>query len=125
MKQLPVVYSQRDPKWASQRLGTVDGSTIGAYGCYISSFSMMANFYGHSVTPAQLDDIYTNNGFYVNGNLCTDGSLQRAFADCVYQKTYSYTSSPADLNLLKSLLDDANTLVILELDFDHNPNDGI
>jgi len=132
MRQLPIVYSQRDPKWASQRLGTVNGTTIGAEGCFTTSLAMLANYYGHPVTPAQLDDLFTNGDtgdgkktFYADGNLCTDDILQKVFADCVYQKTYNYASTAADLNQLKTLLSDPTLSVVLELDFDHDPNDGI
>lgn len=129
MRTLPKVYAQRDPAWTAQRLGTVNGSTIGQYGCYITSFAMLACYYGHYVTPAQLDNIFTNDPItltpiYVNGDLCPDNGLQQAFADCVFQKAYDFTHIPADLNVLKDLLADPTTSVILELDFDHNPNDG-
>lgn len=133
MRTLPKVYSQRDPQWASQRLGTVDGSTIGLQGCYVSSFAMIAEYYGKNVTPAQLDDLFTNLHVYVNdqgqhidpANEATDNMLQTIYGDIIFQKTYDYANNPADLGVLKTLLADPTVSVILELDFDHNPNDGI
>ena len=125
MKSLPKIFSQRDSQWASQRLGTVNGTTIGQYGCFVTSFAMVAQFYGKDVNPAQLDDLFTNNGLYANGNLCTDDGLHKAYGDIEYVSSIAYPNDPADLNKLKDLLSDPSQIVILELDFDHDPNDGI
>ena len=59
MRTYPQIYSQRDPQWASQKLGTVIGATIGQYGCFITSFAMIARYYGHQITPNALNDIFT------------------------------------------------------------------
>lgn len=133
MRNLPKVYSQRDPQWASQRLGTVNGSTIGAYGCYVTSFAIIAEYYGKNVTPAQLDDFFTNGHVYYNAdgshndpaNYSSDNMLQTIYGDILFQGIHDYSNTPADLNLLKTLLSDPTISVILELDFDHDPNDGI
>lgn len=119
------IYGQRDPRWSAQRLGTVNGSTLGAYGCYTTCFAMLACWGGHNVTPADLDNLFTDRGLYVSGNLCTDNILTKVYPDCQYQKTYNYASSLADLNLLKSLMADPLNNVILGLDFNHNPADGV
>lgn len=44
-------YSQRDPRWCSQRMGN-SGDTIGAVGCYISSISMVYKKIGTNMTPS-------------------------------------------------------------------------
>ena len=44
-------YSQRDPRWCSQRMGR-SSDTIGAVGCYISSISMVYKKIGYSMTPS-------------------------------------------------------------------------
>ena len=124
MRTLPQVYSQRDPRWASQRLGTVNGTTIGQEGCYISCFAMLACYYGHNVTPADIDNDATNK-LYVDGNEATDDMLQKIFSDCQYQQSFDYSNTPADLSKLQALLSDPSISVILEIDFDHNPSDGI
>jgi hypothetical protein len=133
MRTIPKIFSQRDSQWASQRLGTVNGTTIGSDGCYVTSFATVASYYGKDITPAKLDDWFTNGHVYYNtagnhndpANLCSDDMLQVVFGDILYQKTYNYANSPADLNLLKSLLADPSLSVILEVDFNHSPNDGI
>jgi len=125
MRTYPQVYSQRDPQWAAQRLGTVDGATIGQYGCYITSFAMTSGYFGHQITPNALDDIFTNKQLYANGALVNDGDLSKIFPDILFQQAYDYSNNPADLNLLKQLSADDTLAVIIELDFDHDPNDGI
>lgn len=125
MKTLPQVYSQRDPRWSAQRLGTVNGTTIGSDGCYVTSFAMIAGFFRHSILPNELDNIYTDKKLYAQGNLCTDDMLPKVFADIKYETSYKFPTTPADLGQLKQLMDDPNKIVILCLDFDHDPNDGI
>lgn len=126
MRTFPQIYSQRDSQWASQRLGTVDGVTIGQYGCYITSFAMIAGYFGHQISPNALDDIFTNKGLYTDGDLVkSDADLSQVFPDILFKQTYDYSNGPADLNLLQQLSADDSIAVILELDFDHDPNDGI
>lgn len=126
MRTYPQIYSQRDPQWAGQRLGTVNGATIGQYGCYVTSFAMTACYFGHQITPNALDDIFTNKQLYADGDLINnDGDLSEVFSDIQFQKSYFYVDGPADLNLLKQLSSDDTLAVILEVDFDHDPNDGI
>jgi uncharacterized protein YdcH (DUF465 family) len=125
MRSLPQIYSQRDDRWKNQRLGTVDGTTIGAYGCYVTSDAMVASYYGRIVTPASLDDLFTTQGLYVNGNMLTDDQLHKAFSDIQYLQTFNYATTSADLGKLRDLLSDPTISVIIEVDFDHNPTDGI
>ena len=56
--------SQRDPRWVGQRLGTVDGITIGSDGCVVTSHSMLLTFHGFPILPNALDDFLTENGLY-------------------------------------------------------------
>lgn len=132
MRQYPFIYSQRNSQWSGQRLGTVNGTTIGSDGCYITCFAMAASSCGHTINPPQLDDLFTNNHWYYNSkgthtdpaNLLADPDLEKAFPDIKYQKTYWFSDIPADLNILKNLLADSGNIVILEVDFNHNPSDG-
>ncbi|MDT8304766.1 MAG: NBR1-Ig-like domain-containing protein [Anaerolineae bacterium] len=47
-------YSQLDPQWAEETLGT-GRQTIGAWGCLMTSYAMMLTSYGLRVTPADLN----------------------------------------------------------------------
>lgn len=86
---------------------------------------MTAGYFHHEITPNALDDIFTNKKYYVSGNLLTDDALTKVFPEISYQKTYSYKDIPADLNLLKQLAQDDTLAIVLCIDFDHDPNDGI
>ena len=119
---MSVIYSQRDPRWASQRLGTCNGTTIGGYGCYISSMAMVGSHFGHGETPADLDNIFTDRNLYVGGCLCVDNMLQSVFPEINYIETFDFSNSPANLNVLRNSYEDE---YIIEVDFDHNPNTGI
>jgi uncharacterized coiled-coil protein SlyX len=125
MREYPHIYSQRDPQWAGQRLGTVDGATIGQYGCLLSCHAMKAGYYGHEIKPNALDDIYTNRKLYVSGDLLSDADLHVVFDDIQLIDSRSYSSGPADLNYLKQLAQDPTLTVTIEVDFDHDPKDGI
>lgn len=104
-------YSQRDPQWAGQRLGTCDGVTIGSDGCYIAAYANIASHFGKDVTPASLDDICTNR-FYVNGCLCTDDLLQKVYPDIVYQGTFHFEDRPADFSVLVNTFQDEYVIEI-------------
>lgn len=55
----PAVLCQRDPRWAARHLGYPDaasGSTIGLYGCAITSLAMLLTYYGSPCTPERVQD---------------------------------------------------------------------
>ncbi len=51
-------YSQTDPQWKSKLLGFDKSSTIGSFGCLLTSFAMCASHYGAAagLTPSVLND---------------------------------------------------------------------
>ena len=60
-------YSQVDPRWSQNRLGTCTGSTIGAKGCAITAITMAATHVLPNATPATMNTYLTNNSGYANG----------------------------------------------------------
>lgn len=115
-------YSQNDPRWAGQRLGTYDNTvTIGTDGCYVTAFANMANDCGKDITPAQLDDIFTDQNFYAEQRLCFDNMLSWVYPDIVYQESRSFPSD-ADLSYLNN---DVHVKQILMIDADNNPANGV
>jgi len=70
--------SQKDPRWGSVKLGT-STSTIGGYGCLITSASMMLRHFGFDTDPGRLNDLLKANGGYHDGNLFVWGSLEKIF----------------------------------------------
>jgi hypothetical protein len=49
-------FSQQDPRWKGKLLGTDHDSTIGSYGCLLTSISMVCSANGFDITPEQLND---------------------------------------------------------------------
>lgn len=69
MKKNMTYYSQKDPKWASEQLGTCKGETIGRSGCKITC---LASFCGK--TPSEVNKIIP----YVSGCLTNDETAAKA-----------------------------------------------
>lgn len=59
-------FSQRNSRWASNKLGTSPTDTIGNAGCAVSSVAMALRFRGADVDPAKLNRWLTDNGGYVD-----------------------------------------------------------
>lgn len=119
-----MIFSQRDPKWASQRLGTADGYTLGGYGCYVTAMAMVATHFGKDINPAQLDDVFTEGNMYVQGGMAVDGMLSRVYPDIAYGGAYHCETVPCDLEQLNRAFK-YSTEAIIEVDFNHNPADGV
>lgn len=116
--------SQRDPRWAGQRLGTVDGTTIGGFGCLVTCMSMLATYYGHTITPDVMDNWLTDNQGYVQGNLYRNDAFGREFSDCSFDTVIFCTNIPAPLSEIDVYLQ-AKKPVVVMVDFDHDPANGV
>jgi hypothetical protein len=85
-------YSQQDPKWKGVLLGFDKQSTIGNFGCLLTSIAMVASGYGFSDTPADLNEKLKNaGGFqgaflmpYQVGAVCK-GMSYKSYTDCKNQ----------------------------------------
>ena len=125
---LPVVYSQRDARWGGVRLGYEGGpadSTVHNYGCYVTCFAMVATYHGHAVTPGELNELLVRRQLFLRSNLVGDHTLGLAVPALAYVASLEYRDRAADLGRLAELLGDAANSVILEVDFNHNPVDGV
>lgn len=119
-----MIFSQRDPRWANQRLGTNDALTLGSAGCYTTSLAMVATHFNKDTDPARLDDIFTNNNFYLAGYLGTPNILQKAFGDIQFVGQYDCAAIPCDMNQLNAY-NQVDRECVIQVDFNHNPADGI
>lgn len=96
---------QRDPRWANQRLGTVNGRTIGSDGCVVTSLCMLYTYYGKSVLPNQLDNYLTDNKVYQNGNLFTMSTVNKYYDKVTLEKMVDCRAVPAPITDIKKALD--------------------
>lgn len=112
------IYKQRSAAWASQRLGTVDGTTLGGFGCLISTIAMInAGFDpANPLNPGQVDDLFTNNGGYANGNLVIWNATSRLLPHVAHVGMDSCTYSAAPIDKIKNHLDNGG-LVALQVGF--------
>jgi len=74
-------YQQTDSRWASYKMGYY--ATIGAYGCLLTSLTMVANFYGRSYTPITAAEnssfVHTwggSDGALISTSIVSDGKSQ-------------------------------------------------
>lgn len=68
MKLNVIKFGQRDPKWASEKLGT-SSVTIGNYGCALCALAMVEKYYGMDTDPLRLNTLLIEKGVYANRNL--------------------------------------------------------
>jgi hypothetical protein len=120
---LPVPqYSQRDPRWATQRLGTVNGTTIGGQGCLITCIAMMDAGFDPAApwNPAQADDAFTSQAGYANGNLVIWNAINRILPNSKASAVAYCATSPAPVADICAHLDQGG-LAILRVGFGGDP----
>lgn len=103
--------SQRDVRWRSERLGTVNGVTIGSDGCVITSMSMVSTYYGHPILPSELNSILTSRNLYYDGDLFVNGSITKIFPDIKFDKVVFCESTAAPITEIKKYLDEGKPIV--------------
>lgn len=104
--------SQRDPRWNKQRLGTVNGTTLGSHGCVVTSMAMLSSYYNHPILPNQLDDILTDRSLYYDGNLFVNDSITKVFPDIKFDKVVWCETTPAPIAEIKKYLDAKKPVVV-------------
>ena len=70
-----LTYSQRDPAWSQQKLGT-GKLTIGNVGCLLTCAAGVLTSYCHPINPEQLNQYLINNHGFVDDNLFVFQSLE-------------------------------------------------
>jgi hypothetical protein len=113
-------FSQTDPQWKANLLGFDKSSTIGGYGCLLTSLSMCAMHYGASdLTPATLNDKMKAIGGFEGA-----GIIARVIGSVVPGMTADYRSSNGSAPLAE--IDNylaMNQPVIIEVDY--SPSAGL
>jgi len=114
-------FSQQDPKWKGKLLGNDKESTIGSYGCLLTSLTMVCSAYGIDLTPEQMNEKMRAAGGFQGAFLmpvmigsAVPGLRQVNYIECENQ--------PAPLTEIDSYLA-AGKPVIVEVDY--SPNAGL
>lgn len=101
--------SQLDPRWAGTTLGT--SGTIKLYGCALICVTETCNYYGHKVTPLEVNELLKQNGGYVADpktpkelNLMNWTAVSKFFPDITFDKKIDCKTVPAPLDVIDSYL---------------------
>jgi len=113
--------NQRDSRWSSKKLGT-SSVNIGGYGCVITCISMLCTYYGHEVTPDQLNQMLINVGGFAQTNLMIWEKLHDLFPDIKWDGRIDCPDVPAPLETIDSYLNKSMPVIVC-VDFD--PKEGL
>ena len=94
-------FSQRDPRWSSDVMGK-SGNTLGLYGCLVTGLASVLADWGHSVTPASLNQFLSENGGYTSDGRLVFKSVEQ-FGVKFVERVVCYTT-PAPIDKLERAL---------------------
>lgn len=109
------VFSQMDPKWKNTLLGAANDSTIGKFGCLLTSMAMVASRYGFEDTPESLNDKMKAAGGF-QGAYVIPAIMPQAVPGIVYRDYIQCRDQPAPLSQIDAYLA-AGKPVIVEVDY--------
>ena len=112
---------QNDDQWKDVPLGTSGESTIGKWGCLLTSATMMLNGIGYDETPVTVNDKMKAHGGF-QGSLFIPSVLPYIWPNCVYRDMQNCETTPAPLAQIDAALA-AGKPVILQVDW--NKQQGI
>jgi len=116
-------FSQTDPQWKATPLGFDKASTIGAYGCLLTSMTMCATHYGAAdLTPATLNDKMKAIGGFQAGTAFIIGWMIGNIVPGMKLDYRNCGGSPAPLAEIDNHLA-MNLPVIIEADY--SPSAGV
>ena len=108
-------FSQKDARWAADKLGT-SNVTIGGYGCLITAASSVCNYFGKNTNPGQINkDLIKVNG-YSSGNLLIFNAISTIYPDIVVDWG-KFLSDPDNKTIDQCL---ANKIPVI-VQVDYNP----
>jgi hypothetical protein len=129
------VFNQQDNKWGNHELGVGQGYLIKRYGCALTCLCALANYYGRTIDPGQLNlELVAHNGFASNGTTNSDGTVNKTFlywgtlaavyGEIILEKNVAYPASPADMGMVDAYLQTGKPVVV-GVSFLHNPKDTV
>lgn len=116
---------QRDPRWKDKKLGTSTVSTLGNYGCTLTSLCMALRYFGKDTLPDKLNDDLVKIKGFSQGTLLAWGAVPQLYPDITLDWANDYIECPnvpAPLDKIDKLLDE-KIPVIVKVDF--SPDAGL
>ena len=93
---------QRDPRWATIKLGN-STLTIGSDGCLLVCHAMMLTYYGHEFLPDLLNEVYKSKSVF-EGALINFYKAGQVYPDVRAVEYYNCPTTPCDLNKIDNQL---------------------
>jgi uncharacterized protein YgiM (DUF1202 family) len=106
---------QNDDQWKDVPLGASGESTIGKWGCLLTSAAMMLNGIGYNETPVTVNDKMKARGGF-QGSLFIPSVLPYIWPNCVYRDMQNCETTPAPLAQIDAAVA-AGKPVILQVDW--------
>ncbi len=106
---------QNDDQWKDVPLGASGESTIGKWGCLLTSATMMLNGIGYNETPVTVNDKMKARGGF-QGSLFIPSVLPYIWPNCVYRDMQNCETTPAPLAQIDAAIA-AGKPVILQVDW--------
>jgi GH25 family lysozyme M1 (1,4-beta-N-acetylmuramidase) len=91
------VMSQKDLRWAGEKLGT-SAVTIGGYGCLLTSVAMTCNYFGKDTDPGRLNKSLIEVNGYEQGNLLRYSSVSTIYPDILVDWN-AFLTNPDDKDI--------------------------
>jgi hypothetical protein len=116
-------YSQTDPVWKSKPLGFSNKSTIGEFGCLLTSVSMLASAYGIDAPPEELNEKMKKVvGFSAGTAFMIPAAVPAALPGMRYVTYINCENSPAPLSEIDAWLAHGKPVIIVA---DWSPQSGV
>ncbi|MBV6393781.1 MAG: hypothetical protein KPEEDBHJ_03025 [Anaerolineales bacterium] len=106
---------QNDDQWKNVPLGASGESTIGKWGCLLTSATMMLNGIGYNETPVTVNDKMKANGGF-QGSLFIPSVLPYIWPQCAYRDMQDCETTPAPIPYIDAAVA-AGKPVILQVDW--------
>lgn len=79
-------FSQRDARWSNIPLANMGGApSIGRWGCQLTCLAMLANVFGYTTTPDQLNRDMVTRGGFMNGYFTRWDGLSKVYPDITFE----------------------------------------
>ena len=112
-------FSQKDPKWSSEKLGT-SSVTIGDYGCALAVLASVEKYYNFDTDPSRLNKLLVEKSVYMNRNLMGWWNINKVNEFVTLKEWIDCPTTPAPMDKVDAELE-AERPVIAWVDI--NPNE--
>ncbi|HNC08964.1 MAG TPA: C39 family peptidase, partial [Anaerolineales bacterium] len=112
---------QNDDQWKDVPLGNAGDTTIGKWGCLLTSVTMMLNGIGYNETPVTVNDKMKKAGGF-QGALFIPSVLPYVWPNCAYRDMQPCETTPAPIQQIDNAVAEGKP-VILQVDW--NKQQGI